>query len=93
MLFRSDEEYGGVGLELEWAVHHRVVLIVQIVEQVPRVERVEALVMVHCANANVPQSHDQGDHDQRAETRKLPPSDGWIKTTDSETIKHGLLAA
>ena len=52
-----------VRLELKRPVHHRVVLVAVARYQLPRIERVETLVVMQRARAEVPQPHSQADRD------------------------------
>ena len=69
----EEEEDPAGGEELEGPVEQRVVLVAAALNDVPAVEGVQALVVVHGPVAQVPQAHGQGQGDEEEVGRHLPP--------------------
>ena len=77
-----------VQLEQQRPVHHRVVDVALAVEQAPRIEGVQALVVVEGLGAEVPEAQDQADEHQPQERQILgvdrdldrvaPPTGGGV---------------
>ena len=62
----EQEVHDGVEDELQRTVHHRLVLITAAVEELPRVDRVQALIVGHRAVAQADRPAEQRDDQQQA---------------------------